>query len=149
MTGFWLHNESKINNDWAIRSEIGLNMWFLENTSNDTEYVFLMPSVSIEPRWYYNLNRRTEKSKKVQGNSGNFVSLKTSFHSDFFHMPNKKEIDNLSAFSFIPTWGLRRVLWKNFHFELGLGLGYMHYLEKQKNDNNLLIYNDFKISYRF
>ncbi len=44
----------------------------------------MTPVITAEPRWYYNLNKRVSKSKNIEGNSGNFISLKTSYHPDWF-----------------------------------------------------------------
>ncbi len=38
----------------------------------------------IEKKIYSNLNRRKKKSRRIDGNSGNFISLKTTYHPDWF-----------------------------------------------------------------
>lgn len=74
--GIWAHNETKLSNQIALRSEIGFDsgIWggdFYDGTG------FLMTSViTLEPRLYYNLNKRVNKSRRIDGNSGNFISLK-------------------------------------------------------------------------
>lgn len=129
--GLWAYNELKLSNQIALRTELGFD--FSKNEDFYPEAGFLLTTVvSLEPRWYYNLNKRASKSKSIKGNSGNFFALKTSFHSDdllikFGDNSKAKIVDNLSI---IPTWGIRRSIGKHFNYETGIGVGYIHYFSK-------------------
>jgi hypothetical protein len=68
----------------------------------------MTPVITAEPRWYYNLNKRVNKSKRIDGNNGNFISLKTSYHPDWFVISNYDNINIISDISLVPTWGIRR-----------------------------------------
>jgi len=122
--GIWVNNETKLSNQIALRSEIGFDsgIWggdFYEGTG------FLMtPVITLEPRLYYNLNKRVSKSRRIDGNSGNFISLKTSYHPDWFVISNKENVSVVSDISIIPTWGIRRNIGKHFTYETGIGIGY-------------------------
>ena len=118
--GVWINNESRLNDNFTLRSEIGLDFGFrvynfTNNDSNEFDFA-LMPVLSLEPRWYYNLDERKKKSKNTSNNSGNFLSLKTSYQPDWFiisDIENARVASNISA---IPTWGIRRILGKHFNF---------------------------------
>jgi len=122
--GFWFHNEIKLTNQFALRSEIGFSAEILDG--NTSTGFLLTPGISLEPRWYYNLNKRQAKSKDTEGNSGNFVSLKTSFHPDWFVISNYSDVTVFNQILIIPTWGIRRCLGKHFTYEAGIGIGYRY-----------------------
>lgn len=134
--GVWVHNELKLSNQVALRSEIGLAG---VNTAN------IEPLLALEPRWYYNLDKRADKNKRIDGNSGNYISFRTSYR--FFDI---SEIDkkNDSYLSFTPTWGIRRNIGNHFNYEAGIGIGLGFF-----NDNGREIgytsYFNLKIGYRF
>jgi hypothetical protein len=133
--GIWVHNESRWKDQLAIRSEIGLNFGLFGGTLYDkTVYVF-GPVLRVEPRWYYNLQKRALKSKRVDGNSANFLSLTTSYQFDRPLITNDQSIVILSYVAMIPTWGIRRNMGKHMNYETGLGLGYRYILSNRLNAN--------------
>jgi len=122
--GIWLHHEARLSNKIALRSEIGLDtgLWWGEFYEK-TGFV-AGPVLTLEPRWYYNINKRNRKGKSINDNSGNFISIKTSYHPDWFVISNYQNIRIVSDISFVPTWGIRRNIGEKFNFEAGIGLGY-------------------------
>lgn len=126
LLGVWVHNELKLNNQFALRSEIGFNSEIFGGNSYSGTGFLLTPGIFLEPRWYYNLNKRVSKSRNIAGNSGNFVSIKTSFHPDWFVISNYDNVKVLNQITFIPTWGIRRCLGKHFTYETGIGIGYRY-----------------------
>ncbi len=93
----------------------------------------VVPVITLEPRWYYNLNKRARKSRNTSGNSDNFIALNTSYHPDLVVISNNNNIDFITDFSIVPTWGIRRQIGSHFNYETGIGIGYIHYF----NPNNL------------
>ena len=126
----WVHNESKISTQFALRSELGFDTGIFGSDVNDPDGFLLAPAITVEPRWYYNLNKREHKSKRIDGNSGNFISLKTTYHPDWFVISNEDNINFISDISIIPTWGIRRNIGTHFNYEVGFGIGYVHYFIK-------------------
>ena len=112
LLGIWAHNELKISNQVALRSEAGISG---PNTGN------ISPVVAIEPRWYYNFNKRVEKGKQIDGNSGDYISLRTSYH--FHDISDPDTASGLDNLLIIPSWGLRRNIGKRFNYEAGIGVG--------------------------
>lgn len=121
--GFWGHNEARLSDNIAFRTELGFDAG-LSGSGGSIDGFVMLPVLNLEPRWYYNLQKRSQASKSTEGNSGNFLSLKTSFHPDLFVIStdNHGGIDNQLAI--IPTWGIRRQLGSQFNYEAGFGLGY-------------------------
>lgn len=151
--GIWVHNESKLSNEFVLRSEIGLDteVWG-GSFYTKTGYVFA-PVITLEPRWYYNLNKRVERDRRIDGNSGNFFALKTSYHPDWFAISNYDHLKIVSDFSLIPTWGIRRNIGDHFNWETGIGIGYIHYFAKNagyvEDKGEVELNLHLRIGYRF
>ena len=153
LLGIWVHNESKLSNQFALRSEIGLDTGIYGSDVNDIDGFLLTPTITLEPRWYYNLNKREGKSRKIDGNSGNFISIKTTYHPDWFVISNEDNINFISDISFVPTWGIRRNVGNHFTYETGIGIGYLHYFKEDNvvliNESDVAVNLHLRIGYRF
>ena len=124
--GIWLSNESRLSNSIALRTEAGLDAGVFMGGIYDNVGFLLTPVITLEPRWYYNLSKREAKSKNISGNSGNFLSVKTSYNPDWFIISADDNIMVIDQISVIPTWGIRRMAGKHFNYEAGFGIGYRH-----------------------
>lgn len=151
--GVWIHNESRLSNYFALRSEIGFDTEFFGGSFYDKTGILITPVITLEPRWYYNLNKRVEKGRRIDGNSGNFVSLKSSYHPDWFVISNYINVGIISNISIIPTWGIRRNMGKHFNFEAGFGIGYQYYFAKSvgfsANEGEAIVNLHLRLGYRF
>ena len=108
--GIWVNNELKLVNKIVIRSEIGLERtWFVGDG------IGWHPNFRLEPKYYYNIDKRASKNKKISKNSGSFCGIALNY----------RPVSNVSveSYSIVPKWGIRRVN-NHFNYELGLGLGY-------------------------
>lgn len=151
--GIWGHNESKLSNSIALRSELGLDAGAFSDNFEEGSIFVLLPALTLEPRWYYNLNKRVSKSRRIDGNSGNFISIKTTYHPDLVIGSIADNLNFISDISIIPTWGIRRNIVKHLTYETGIGLGYVHYFKEEnvyiKDDNGLALNLHLRIGYRF
>lgn len=149
--GIWVHNESKLSNQIALRSEIGLDTGIYGSDVNN-EFL-ITPAITLEPRWYYNLDKRGRKSKRIDGNSGNFFSIKTTYHPDWFVISSEDNINFISDITIVPTWGIRRSIGNHFTYEIGFGIGYLHYFEEDDvillNESDVAVNLHLRIGYRF
>lgn len=153
LLGIWANGEFKLNQKWALRTEFGLDYGFWGGDLYDgTGHVFA-PVVRIEPRYYYNLEKRGEKGKDVSINSANYISLNTMYRPDWFVISNKDNVSAVPTISFIPTWGIRRNLGKNFNYEAGFGLGYQYVFYKSagftENEGDVVPDLHLRIGYTF
>ncbi len=112
-----IHNESRLTNDISLRREIGFGF----GLSGDDWAV--MTQLMLEPRYYYNLKRRSSKNKQIRNNSGNYLSLNMNHLSGNLSIKSEG-VEVFPAISIIPMYGLRRNIGKNFNFEFAFGLGY-------------------------
>ncbi|SEA43619.1 hypothetical protein SAMN05443667_104205 [Flavobacterium gillisiae] len=151
--GVWGHNESKLSNQIALRTEIGFDTGIWAGSFYDKTGVILVPVITMEPRWYYNLNKRVKKERRIDGNSGNFISLKTSYHPDWFVISNYDNMSIVSDISIVPTWGIRRNIGNHFTYETGIGIGYLYYFAKDagyaENKSDVAVNLHLRIGYRF
>jgi len=152
LVGIWVHNEFRMSNELAFRTELGLDsgIWY-EDYYGD--FGFLMaPVITVEPRWYYNIKKREAKGKRLDGNGFNFLSLRISYHPDWF-LISSEDVDFVSDISFVPSWGIRRNLGKHFNFETGAGIGYRYVFSQDsgfEDDYDEITVNlMFKIGYKF
>lgn len=151
--GFWFHEEKKLSNEIALRGEVGFDSRVSGGSLYDGLRFIFTPVITLEPRWYYNLNKRLSKSKKIDGNSGNFVSIKVSYNPDWFTISNQDNLRVIDQISIVPTWGIRRNIGKHFTYEAGIGLGYRYIFSKNAgfadNDSEGVLNLHLRIGYRF
>jgi hypothetical protein len=57
-SGIWINNESRLSNSLALRSEIGIENDFAVGDHYSGAGFILQPVLTIEPRYYYNLEKR-------------------------------------------------------------------------------------------
>ncbi|WP_282089202.1 hypothetical protein [Aquimarina algiphila] len=152
--GLWVNNELKLANQLTLRTEIGFDAY--ENDDYYPDAGFLFSTVlKLEPRWYYNLNKRASQSKSIDGNSGNFFALKSSLRLEdlLFEFGDDEDVNMVNNLSIVPTWGIRRNLGKHFNYEAGAGIGYIYFFAKdagfEKDKGELAINLHLRTGYRF
>lgn len=150
--GIWISNEARLSRSIVLRTELGYSAQVLWG-AGQVEGFLMTPVVTLEPRWYYNLQKRKSKSKRIDGNSGNYLSLRSSFYPAWGAILSK--YGNLvlnPVFAIIPMWGIRRNIGRHFNYEVGAGFGYVHYFADKYGygvHNNLALNLLFRIGYRF
>ncbi len=153
--GIWAYNEAKLSNSIALRTELGFDFGIWETTYYDdfNSPLILTPVFVLEPRFYYNLKKRSENSQRIDGNSGNFIAIKAGFHPDWFVLFNTDDAPVVSDFSIIPTWGIRRNIGEHFNYEAGIGAGFSHTFAERagyaKDKSEIELNMHLRIGYRF
>ncbi|WP_394758600.1 hypothetical protein [Flavobacterium sp.] len=123
--GIWGSNEVRLTNSIALRSEIGLEAGFFGGEVRDKNTFLLAPVIALEPRWYYNLEKRASKSKNIKNNGVSFVTAALNYYPDWFVISNNSNVIVYDQITIIPKWGIRRnIADSKFNYELGVGLGY-------------------------
>ena len=137
--GAWVSYEGRLSDRWALRAEVGFDLWSYEvfnyeSIGNTEKGVTLVPSINIEPRWYYNIAKRAEKGRYTANNSANFVTVAVEYYPNLFLIGGPDGLEMDEQISFIPKWGIRRTIAQsNFNYELGIGVGPVWYLNKEQN----------------
>lgn len=144
--GIWINNESRIFNEISLRTEIGLDAGLRGCSDCNTEYA-LAPVIALEPRWYYNINKRNALNKGTN-NSANFLALGFKYHPDWFVISNSDNAQVANQISIIPKWGIRRNIGNsNFNYEVGIGIGYKFYLDENFSETTADLH--LRIGYTF
>ena len=149
--------EIRLDRKITLKSEIGLvsGSSTIEYSDGQKEKSFLIvPFVSVEPRWYYSLDRRNRLEKETKNNSSNYFSLLTSFSSTRTTVVNTKDFETAPSLDIIPEYGIRRSIGKRFYAEYSAGIGYRHnFLKKEYfysiDENEVVIDIQFKVGYIF
>lgn len=146
--GAWFQNETKLSSTIALRTEVGLYTEIQSGVG-----FFMAPEITLEPRWYYNLEKRNTKGKNISNNAGNFLTLKLNHRSDLFEVNKDRGSGPENSISIIPKWGLKRNLGKYFNYEVGAGIGYIHFINQKYfrtfDNNGIAIDIHLRIGYNF
>jgi len=148
--GIWVNNETRLADKIALRTEIGLYTEIVAGSG-----FFMAPEITLEPRWYYNLQKRTTNKRDVTNNSANFFTIKTSFRSDVFELSSFDDgFDRAeNSFAIIPKWGIKRNLGKHLNYEVGLGVGYIYIINQKYfrtfDNNGLVVDLHVRIGFNF
>lgn len=150
LLGIWAHNEMKLTNQIALRTELGMNAGLFGGNFYPKTGFIITPIITAEPRFYYNLEKRQFKSKSIAGNSGNFFSIKSSYHPDWFVISNYDNLKTFNLITIIPTWGIKRNIGKHFTYETSIGIGYGYQFRGEYDDvNGIAIDLNLRVGYRF
>lgn len=150
LLGIWLHNEMKLSNQMALRTEAGMNAGIFGGDFYPKTGFLMTPVITAEPRWYYNLEKRKLNSKNISGNSGNFLSLQTSYHPNWFVISNYDNLKTFNLITIIPTWGIKRNIGKHLTYETAIGIGYGHQFREDFADSEGVTANlHLRFGYRF
>lgn len=124
--GAWFQNETRLLDNFALRTELGLYTGIIVGNG-----FFIAPELNLEPRWYYNLEKRAKRGKNISNNSANFLTIKTGLRSNIFEILHDRGKSAENSISFVPKWGIRRNLGKYFNYEAGIGVGYLTFFKQQ------------------
>lgn len=151
--GIWIHREVKLTNQIALRAELGMNAGIWSGSFYPKTGYLMTPVITLEPRWYYNLEKRQAKSKSIAGNSGNFLTIQTSYHPNWITISNYDNVKIVNQLSIIPTWGIKRNIGQHFTYETGIGFGYRYYFAKSegytKDESSAGLNLHLRVGYRF
>lgn len=154
LLGLWGHNESRLSRKIALRSEVGLNGGFASGRFIEDGFQWILaPTLNVEPRWYYNLDKRSAKGKVTSKNTANFLSINLSYNPDWFLISSSSKNRLITSFSTTANWGIKRTLWEHFTYEFVTGLGYTVQFWKQRgyssNENLMVLGLGFRLGYTF
>jgi len=152
-------HEGRLARKWALHSEIGvsLNPYTVSTGSSlkdKTEYI-TSPYLTVEPRFYYGLDRRQRHGKNTKNNSSNYLSLKTHFTAADWAIANSdSRFEPASALYIVPSYGIRRSFAKRFFYEFSFGVGFQHNFHKGgyfygDDANEVAVDGQAKIGYTF
>lgn len=145
--GVWVHYEKALNDKVTIDSQIGfVGGVFQGRGDSDLDFAFTS-IISLEPRYYYNFERRNGLGKETKNNSANYFSLDASYIPNLFTSSNNSSISVAESFVLGPKYGLRRSISDLLTFEFAFGIGYQW--TKDGFDNGLVPLLDLRVDFNF
>lgn len=151
--------ETKLNRKITLRTEAGLEFVsstkeFDDPTIKDEKVSQFSPYLTLEPRWYYGLDRRKRLEKNTTNNSSNYISLRTIYEFNNVPLEKNGDFDIVPTLSIIPKFGIRRIFAKHFNYEFSGGVGYQYNVfSKTKgcdcDHNNKAVDLQIRIGYDF
>lgn len=126
--GSWLTYEKAIGKQFTLNSQLGLEGGFSIGSnsfaSSTSNFLYILtPSLTLEPRFYYNFSKRMRKGKKTFNNSTNYITLAAFYAPSSFSISNDDVGKQETRFSLVPMLGMRRAIGERFSFEFALGYG--------------------------
>lgn len=127
LLGSWLAYEQPVTDKILINAEIGYEFGIYRNfLSNGTQFL-ATSTLSIEPRYYYNLEKRAAAGKNNSLNAGGYLAIEIQAAPDWGTYSTDSSISDVSirkSALILPKIGLKRALGKYVTFEFAGGLGY-------------------------
>ena len=144
------YNERSLSDKSAFKSEFSLYGGFRSGAIYDyKKQYFLYPVFNIEPKYYYNIDKRAKEGKNIKNNGANYLSVSVSYIPDWFVISNYKVGNVKNRVRVIPTFGIRRNFGDNFNYEFNAGVGYGYTFDKGKSNSYTAIDLGLKIGYDF
>ena len=133
--------ETKLQRKIALRAEAGLELVsatreYDDSMIEDETTSIISPYLTLEPRWYYGLDRRARLGKNIKNNSSNYISLRTSYFFTHAALTNSGNFDVNPTLWIVPKFGIRRVFAKHFNYEFSGGVGYQYSFFNDKKYSN-------------
>jgi len=123
--------EIKLDRKITLLTEVGLRQGssikeYNDPLLKDEKATVFSPYITLEPRFYYSLDRREKLGKKIYNNSSNYFALTTSYVSTKTPLLKTGNFDIVPAIFIIPRYGIRRAFAKKFNYEFSGGFGYQY-----------------------
>lgn len=117
--------EKKIGQEFTI--EMGADFSFdtyYKDASDFQDYALAVnPTIHLEPRYYYNLERRYRRGRNVSNNAASYIGI----YSELILNPLIEENNNYfpvyDRFRIGPAWGMQRNIGKRGYWNLNLASG--------------------------
>ena len=144
--------ETKLDRKITLRTEAGLKLVsstkeFDDPSIEDKTTTQISPYLTLEPRWYYSLDRRKRLEKNIKNNSANYISLRTSYHFNNSPLIQNGYFDIIPAVLIVPKFGTRRVFAKHFNYEFSGGVGYQYNIFS-KTENCNCVHSDAAVDFQ-
>jgi hypothetical protein len=107
------------------------------------EGIVWVPFIDLQGRYYTNFDRRLDKGKSIENNSGNFLALKLT---NYFSSKNSEATTEALTLAGI-VYGIQRTYWN--HLNLSFESGVIANLNADQKDNTVLPWISLQIGYTF
>ena len=135
--------EHPLSNKMALNAELMMTGGFGSNFISGSYWIFA-PVLRVEPRYYYNIDRRFEKTKNTKYNSANYLSIALDYQLPI--SIGSENVESVNAFTIAPMWGSKRAFFNIMVAEIALGPGLMFV---KNHEVNPILKLDLKLGFAF
>ncbi|CAM1341609.1 hypothetical protein [Tenacibaculum amylolyticum] len=117
---------------FSVGLGVGYGGSYPKTSSGGSGFLYsINPFLDVQHKWFYNFEKRKEKKRATDNNSGNFISARLFTRGNTI----TSNFNRTSNFDFAvgPTWGIQRKYGKNFH--LLFDVGPIYYFDTKGNHN--------------
>jgi hypothetical protein len=101
---------------------LGLGLQFgASGGGGEFNYAFL-PAINAQYRYFYNMGRRLDKGKRIDGNTGNYLAASATLFTSDVVIGNVESGSGTAGFMG-PVYGIQRTYPKGFNYTMEFGLG--------------------------
>lgn len=120
--------EYSLGRKFTVLGGAGINYSLIEYINNvfdlDSKNASCLAiQLNLQPRFYYNLDRRERLERKTLKNSADFFTLDIGYRFEPFYI--SVDIDGKDILWVVPKWGMHRALGEHWLFDLTAGIGYI------------------------
>ena len=133
---FSLNDETRLTRKLSLKTSVTFEPYNYRSESFSKGYI-VYPYLNLETRWYSNLDRRAEKYKKTEGNTGNIWSIIATYSPDWIVLTSQESPIKNSLIRIGPNYTIRRTLGKHFDFEGSAHSEYGYIFQPSKDYSNI------------
>ncbi|MDD2550562.1 MAG: hypothetical protein PHD00_10765 [Bacteroidales bacterium] len=148
--GVAYYHEQIISHNFTLRGEAIVGFGWLNKS------IICAPTLAIQPRWYYNLNKREASGNDITRNSANFLGLHVSYkfpynlgYNSNISQWESNGFKGQNSVNLAANWGVRRALGSRLNYEVGVGLGYRYYTNKDYRLANAPLFLSLSLRFGF
>ncbi len=117
--------ERKIAEEFTFEAGIdfSFDMYYDDASVFDDNALVVNPTIHLEPRYYYNLERRYRRGKNVSNNSASYIGIYSELTLNPLIEENNGYFPVYDRFKIGPAWGLQRNLGRRGYWNFNLASG--------------------------
>ncbi|OFX30712.1 MAG: hypothetical protein A2W92_18870 [Bacteroidetes bacterium GWA2_42_15] len=117
--------ERKIAEEFTIEAgvDFSFDIYYAETDDLDQNALVVNPTIHLEPRYYYNLERRYQRGRNVSFNAASYLGVYSELRMNPLIEENNGFWPVYDRFKIGPAWGIQRNLGRRGYLNFNLAYG--------------------------
>lgn len=117
--------ERKIAEEFTIEAgvDFSFDIYYAETDDLDQNALVVNPTIHLEPRYYYNLERRYQRGRNVNFNAASYLGVYSELRMNPLIEENNGFWPVYDRFKIGPAWGIQRNLGRRGYLNFNLAYG--------------------------
>ncbi len=117
--------ERKIADEFTFDAgvDFSFDLYYAETDDLDQNALVINPTVHLEPRYYYNLERRYQRGRNVSFNAASYIGVYSELRMNPLIEENNGFWPVYDRFKIGPAWGIQRNLGRRGYMNFNLAYG--------------------------